>query len=53
MDRIWQWAWDRYATRYSWALCGVVFLASLLIYLLPTVLVIAFEGSSHYVESGR
>jgi nitrogen fixation/metabolism regulation signal transduction histidine kinase len=21
MDRIWQWSWDRYAARYSWALC--------------------------------
>ncbi len=51
MDRIWQWAWDRYATRYSWATCAIVFLASLPIYLLPTVLVIAFEGSSHYVEA--
>jgi adenylate cyclase len=51
MDRIWQWAWDRYAARYSWAICAVVFLASAPIYLLPSVLVVAFEGSSHYVEA--
>ena len=24
MDRIWQWAWDRYGARYSWAICGVL-----------------------------
>ncbi len=22
MDRIWQWAWDRFGTRYSWATLG-------------------------------
>ena len=25
MDRIWQWAWDRYAARYSWAIYAVTF----------------------------
>lgn len=51
MDRIWQWAWDRYARRFSWALCAVTFLASVPIYLLPSVLVVAFERSSRYVEA--
>jgi adenylate cyclase len=51
MDRIWQWAWDRYGPRYSWAMCAVIFLASAPIYLLPVALVVAFERSSHYVEA--
>ena len=25
MDRIWQWAWDRYGARYSWAICAISF----------------------------
>src|SRR5690348_16481575 len=51
MDRIWQWAWDRHGPRYSWVIC-VVFSASMLpIYLFASVVVVAFEGSSHYVEA--
>jgi adenylate cyclase len=51
MDRIWQWAWDRYAARYSWAVCAVTYLATVPIYLLPSAVVVAFEGSSHYLEA--
>ncbi|MGA7055129.1 MAG: adenylate/guanylate cyclase domain-containing protein, partial [Mycobacterium sp.] len=51
MDRIWQWAWDRYAARYSWALWGITFLVVLQIYLVPSFVVVAFEDSSHYVEA--
>ena len=51
MDRIWQWAWDRYAARYSWAICAVVFLVLLPIYLLLSFVVVAFEGSGGYVEA--
>ncbi|MDT7569778.1 MAG: adenylate cyclase [Pseudonocardiales bacterium] len=51
MDRIWQWAWDRHGARYSWAVCAVTYLASVPIYLLPTAVVVAFEGSSHYLEA--
>jgi adenylate cyclase len=51
MDHIWQWAWDRYGPRYSWAMCAIIALPSALIYLLPVVLVVALERSSHYVEA--
>jgi adenylate cyclase len=51
MDRIWQWAWDRHGARYSWAMCAITYLASAPIYLLPSVLVVAFEGSRHYLEA--
>jgi hypothetical protein len=33
MDRIWQWAWDRYGARYSWAALAVAFPLSLPVYL--------------------
>jgi adenylate cyclase len=51
MDRIWQWAWDRYGARYSWALCAVTFPVLLPIYLLTSFVVVAFEESGHYVEA--
>jgi adenylate cyclase len=52
MDRIWQWAWDRYGARYSWALCAVTFLVMLPIYLVASFLVVAFEKSGQYVDAG-
>ena len=51
MDRIWQWAWDRYGARYSWAIFAVSFILLLPVYLLPSILVVAFEGSRQYVEA--
>ena len=51
MDRIWQWAWDRYGARYSWAICAVTFLVALPIYLLLSFVIVGFEGSGHYVEA--
>src|SRR5579884_2464170 len=51
MDRIWQWAWDRHGTRYSWALCAITIPVVLPIYLVLSFVVVAFEGSAHYVEA--
>lgn len=51
MDRIWQWAWDRYGARYSWAICAVSFPVLLPNYLALSFVVIAFEESGHYVEA--
>ena len=51
MDRIWHWAWDRYAARYSWALWGITFPVVLQIYLVPSFVVVALQDSSHYVEA--
>ena len=51
MDRIWQWAWDRHGPRYSWAVCAVGFLMTLPIYLVWSFLIVAVEGSGHYVEA--
>jgi hypothetical protein len=44
MDHIWQWAWDRYATRYSWAIYAVCLPVLLPTYLLSTLGIVAFEG---------
>lgn len=51
MDRIWQWAWDRYGARYTWAICAVTFPVLLPIYLVSSFVVVAFQGSDHYVEA--
>ena len=51
MDRIWQWAWDRYGARYSWAVFAIDALGVLPVWLLLAFLVVAFEGSDRYVEA--
>jgi adenylate cyclase len=51
MDRIWQWAWDRHAARYSWALCAVMFAVVLPSYLMLSFIVVVFEKSDRYVEA--
>ncbi|HEX4394297.1 MAG TPA: adenylate/guanylate cyclase domain-containing protein, partial [Mycobacterium sp.] len=51
MDRIWQWAWHRYGARYSWAMFAIGFTLELQIYLLFSIVVLAFEESTHYVEA--
>ena len=48
MDRIWQWTWDRYSARYSWAAWAVVTFLSLPVYLVWPLLIVALEGSSDY-----
>src|ERR1700753_3759188 len=49
MERIWQWVWDRFGTRYSWVFCAITLLLS--IYLLWSFLVVNFEASRDYVET--
>jgi class 3 adenylate cyclase len=51
MDRIWQWAWDHYGARYSWACWAVTFPLALPIYLGWSLAIVAFEGSDHYIEA--
>jgi adenylate cyclase len=52
MDRIWQWAWDRYGARYSWWICAIVFALSVPGTLLLSLGVVAFERSGQYVAAG-
>ncbi|WP_454788809.1 adenylate/guanylate cyclase domain-containing protein [Mycolicibacterium lutetiense] len=51
MDRIFQWVWDRYGPRYSWAICVLVFLAGLSVHLAYPLIIVAFEGSDRYAEA--
>ena len=51
MYRIWQWAWDRFGARHRWAGLAVILPAGLPIYLFWSFLIVAVEGSRHYVEA--
>ncbi len=51
MDRIWQWAWDRYSTKYWWAVYAVSLTLSMPIYFVWSFLIVAVEGSSRYVQA--
>jgi adenylate cyclase len=51
MDHIWQWAWDRYAARYRWAVAAITFPVLLPVYLVWSSLVVAFEKSDRYLEA--
>ncbi len=49
MDRIWQWAWDRYGPRYSWAVSVLALPIGLPVWLLLSFMIVAFEKSDRYV----
>lgn len=52
MDRIWQWAWDRYGARYTWAGGVIAFVISVPIYLtLVSYPIVVFEKSDRYVAA--
>lgn len=51
MDRIWQWTWDRYGARYSWAVFAVTIPLSLSIYLIWSSLIVAVEDSDEYLAA--
>jgi adenylate cyclase len=51
MDRMWQWLWDRFGARYSWAMYAVSVSELLSVYLVLSFLIVAFERSDRYVEA--
>jgi adenylate cyclase len=51
MDRIWQWAWDRYGARYSWAIFAISVSEFLSIYVVFSFMIVAFKRSDRYVEA--
>src|SRR6516162_1042570 len=51
MDRIWQWVWDRYGPRYSWAVYALAVPLTLPVYLLWSFLIVAVEKSGAYAEA--
>ena len=53
MNRIWQWAWDRYGSTYSWAIYAVTFPLALPLDLAFSLIIVGFEGSANYVGAPR
>ena len=51
MDRIWQWAWDRYKSRYSWACWALIVPLALPVYLAWSLGIVAFERSDRYIQA--
>ena len=51
MERIWQWAWDRFKARYSWAVYVVGIPMMLWTYLFWLFLIVAVQGSDRYIEA--
>ena len=51
MDRIWQWAWDRYGARYSWAIWAIGSVLYLPVYVTYSMVIVASENSDRYVEA--
>src|ERR1700759_2533006 len=51
MDHIWQWAWNRYGARYSWAISAIGVPLVMQVYLLFAIVIVAFEESDRYVEA--
>jgi adenylate cyclase len=51
MDRIWQWAWDRYGAKYSWAIYAIMSSLVMQIYLVLSLVVVAYEDSDRYIEA--
>jgi adenylate cyclase len=50
MERIWQWAWDRHGPRYSWVIWAFMVPAITVTYLVWTLVVVAFEHSTNYMQ---
>jgi adenylate cyclase len=51
MDRIWQWAWDRYGARYSWAAFAITVVLGAPTLLVWSFVIVALQKSDRYVEA--
>ncbi|OBK95817.1 cyclase [Mycobacterium asiaticum] len=51
MDRIWQWAWDRYKARYGWAISAISLVVVLPTWLVSAMMITAYEHSAHYAAA--
>src|ERR1700758_4057770 len=51
MDRIWQWAWDRFGARYPWVIWAFGFTSMLVTYALWSLVITCYERSSRYLEA--
>jgi class 3 adenylate cyclase len=48
-DRLWQWAWDRHGTRYSWAVVALTYVLVLPVWALSAFIVVAYEESDRFL----
>ena len=51
MDRVFQWLWDRYGPRYSWAICVLIYLLGLFVFGSYSLIIVAFEGSGRFIAA--
>jgi class 3 adenylate cyclase len=51
MERIWQWAWDRYKSKFLLAFSVIGYPFLFLIYVFASFVVVALENSGRYVEA--
>ncbi|QEN15724.1 adenylate/guanylate cyclase domain-containing protein [Mycolicibacterium sp. ELW1] len=51
MERIWQWAWDRFRSRFSWAAWLLTFLLAYPVYVAWSLAIVAFERSDRYAAA--
>jgi hypothetical protein len=51
MEHIWQWAWDRYGARYSWAAFAITIVLGAPNFLVWSSIVVALQKSDRYVEA--
>ena len=49
MDRVWQWAWDRHGTRYSWAVFALYSVVFLTTWVTTALVIVAFEESDRFL----
>src|SRR5687767_9681861 len=50
MDRIWQWAWDRHATGYSWAVFVISYVLTVPLWVFTAIIIVEYEESDRHVE---
>ncbi len=51
MDRIFQWVWDRYGPRYSWAFSAISFTVLLPTNLVLSFFIVSYENSGKHLEA--
>lgn len=51
MNRVWQWAWDRHGTRYSWAVFVLSYLVSLPVWAVVPLLMVEYEDSDRFLPA--
>lgn len=51
IDRLWQWAWDRHATRFGWAVFVLSYAISLSVWVTAALIMVALEGSTRFLAS--